>query len=201
MPPAAPIGPSPERLLYDADNLYLRFRVEDCHVVAHYTRFQEPVWKDSCVEFFAQPRPSGGYFNFEINCGGTLLCSYIEDPTRTPDGFARFTRMAPGHGERIRITHSLPVTVMPEQLGPIVWHIACQIPLAALEPYTGPLGPLAGQAWHGNFYKCADDSSHPHWASWAPIGEELNFHQPDHFAPIRFAPPPGCGEENGRARS
>jgi hypothetical protein len=181
------------RLLYDDAHLYLRFRVEDRYVVARHTRFQDPVWRDSCVEFFVQPRPSSGYFNFEINCGGALLCSYIEDPTRTPDGFAKFTRLGPEHGERIRITHSLPPVVAPEQTGPVVWHIACQIPLAVLEAYTGPLGSPAGQAWRGNFYKCADDSSHPHWASWAPIGEALNFHQPGCFAPLRFTPPPGCG--------
>ena len=181
------------RLLYDAANLYLRFRVEDCYVVARHTQFQDPVWRDSCVEFFVQPRPSVGYFNFEINCGGALLSYYIEDPTRTPDGFAKYTRLAPEDGERIRIVHSLPSIVMPEQPGPVVWHIGCQIPLAVLETYAGPLGPLAGQAWRGNFYKCADDSSHPHWASWASIGEVLNFHQPSRFAALRFTTPPGCG--------
>ena len=181
------------RLLYDDGNLYLRFRVEDCYVVAKHTQFQDPVWRDSCVEFFVQPRPSSGYFNFEINCGGALLSYYIEDPTRTADGFAKFTRLAPEHGARIRITHSLPSIVMPEQAGPTTWHVGCQIPLAVLEAYAGPLGPLVGQAWRGNFYKCADDSSHPHWASWAPIGAVLNFHQPACFAPLRFAPPPGCG--------
>jgi hypothetical protein len=181
------------RLLYDAANLYLRFRVEDRYVVAKHTQFQDPVWRDSCVEFFVEPRPSSGYFNFEINCGGALLSYYIEDSTRTPDGFAKFTRLAPEHGARICITHSMPATVMPEQEGPVVWQIGCRIPLAVLEAYAGPLGLLAGQAWRGNFYKCADDSTHPHWASWAPIGEELNFHQPSCFALIRFAPPPGCG--------
>jgi hypothetical protein len=174
------------RLLYDAANLYLRYRVDDCYVVARHAQFQDPVWRDSCVEFFVQPKPSRGYFNFEINCGGTLLAYYIEDPTRTPQGFARFTRLAGEHCDRIRIAHSLPSIVMPELEGPIVWHIACRIPLAVLECYAGPLYPLAGQAWRGNFYKCADDSSHPHWASWAPIGEELNFHQPECFAPLRF---------------
>jgi len=181
------------RLLYDAANLYLRFRVEDCYVVAKHTRFQDPVWRDSCVEFFVQPRPSNGYFNFEVNCGGTLLSCYIEDPTRTPEGFAKFTRLGPDQGERIRIVHSMPSTVVPEQRGPVEWHIGCQIPLAVLEAYAGPLGPLEGQTWRGNFFKCADDSSHPHWASWAPIGEALNFHKPDCFAPLRFAVSPSRG--------
>jgi hypothetical protein len=176
------------RLLYDAANLYVRFRVDDRYVVARHTEFQEPVWRDSCVEFFVQPRPERGYFNFEMNCGGALLSYYIEDPTRTPDGFVKFTRLSPDQGRQVRIVHSLPLTVFPEQAGPVVWHLGCQIPLAVLEAYTGPLGPLTGQTWRINFYKCADDCSHPHWGSWAAIGEELNFHQPGCFGRLEFAP-------------
>jgi hypothetical protein len=176
------------KLMYDVANLCLRFRVRDRYVVAKHTQFQDPVCRDSCVEFFVQPRPSGGYFNFEINCGGTLLCYYIEDPARTADGFAKFTRLSCEHARRIHVAHSLPAQVMPERQESVVWHIGCAIPLDVLEAYTGPLGPLAGQYWRGNFFKCADDSSHPHWASWAPIGEALNFHQPQYFAPLYFAP-------------
>jgi len=35
----------------------------------------------------------------------------------------------------------------------------------ANEHYVGPLGPLTGQVWRGNFFKCAEDNSHPHWAA------------------------------------
>jgi hypothetical protein len=176
------------KLMYDVANLYLRFRVEDRFVVAKHAEFQNPVWRDSCVEFFVQPRMTGGYFNFEINCGGALLSYYIEDWTRSADGFAKFTPISAEHGRQIRITHSLPSLVMPERQEPTEWRVACAIPLEVLEAYAGPLGPLAGQTWRGNFFKCADDSSHPHWASWAPIGEELNFHQPKYFGSLRFAP-------------
>jgi hypothetical protein len=181
------------KLMYDPANLYLRFRVDDRYVVAKHTEFQSPVWQDSCVEFFVQPRGSGGYFNFEINCGGALLSYYIEDPTRTADGFAKYTKLSAEQGRRVRISHSLPATVAPERQEPIQWHIACAIPLEVLEAYTGPLGLLAGQTWRGNFFKCADDSSHPHWASWAPISEELNFHQPQYFGLLRFALVTGDG--------
>jgi hypothetical protein len=181
------------RLMYDAANLYLRYRAEDRYVVARHTQFQDPVWRDSCVEFFVQPRQDGGYFNFEINCGGALLSYYIEDPTRTADGFVKFTKLSSEHGRRIRIVRSLPALVVPEIEEPTIWHIGCAIPLDVLEAYAGPLGPLAGQTWRCNFFKCAEDSSHPHWASWAPIGEALNFHQPQYFAPLRFATVTGGG--------
>jgi hypothetical protein len=175
------------RLLYDDRNLYVQFFVHDRYVVCQGTRYQDPVCRDSCVEFFVQPRASSGYFNFEVNCGGTLLLYYIEDPTRTPDGFVRYTRVSPELGGRVRICHSMPPVVLPEQPGPVDWQIGYQIPWDVLEAYVGPLGALPGQEWQGNFYKCADESSHPHWACWSPIGEELNFHQPRYFAPLRFA--------------
>ena len=166
------------RLLYDRDNLYLRFYVDDRYVVSTRTQFQQSVCCDSCVEFFVQPRGTGGYLNFEINCGGTLLSQFIEDPTRRADGFAKFTPVAAEHGRRVQICSSMPQVVFPEQSGPLVWQIACQIPRDVLEAYAGALGPLPGQVWRANFFKCADESSHPHWASWSPIGEQLNFHEP-----------------------
>ena len=175
------------RLLYDPKHLYLRFYVRDRYVVSTRTQFQEKVYPDSCVEFFVEPRPSAGYFNFEINCGGTLRLCYIEDPTRTAEGFARFTVVAAEHGTRVDIHHSMPKVVFPELPGPLDWQIACRIPLDVLSAYVGPLRAAPGQVWRGNFYKCADESSHPHWGSWAPIGEKLDFHQPRYFAPLRFA--------------
>jgi hypothetical protein len=42
------------------------------------TQYQEMVCYDSCVEFFVQPEPHLGYFNFEFNRGGTMLIYYIE---------------------------------------------------------------------------------------------------------------------------
>ena len=56
-----------------------------------------------------------------------------------------------------------------------------------MEPYIGTIGDVRGQTWRGNFYKCGDHTSHPHWASWSPIGEQLDFHQPEFFGELRFA--------------
>jgi len=39
------------------------FRVEDRYVRSVHTRFGEPVYLDSCVEIFLQPRPDRGYLN------------------------------------------------------------------------------------------------------------------------------------------
>ncbi|HEV7298913.1 MAG TPA: carbohydrate-binding family 9-like protein [Tepidisphaeraceae bacterium] len=176
------------RVMHDGRSIFLKFKVDDRYVLSRATEYGGRVWEDSCVEFFVQPVAGKGYFNFEINAGGTLLVRYIEDPTRLPDGsgLAKQTPVSPELAERVSISRSLPRTVWPEMVEPTKWWIGCLIPLPVLEAYAGDLGNLSGQRWRANFYKCADASSHPHWASWSPIGEELNIHQPRYFGEVMF---------------
>ncbi len=187
------------RLLYDRENVFGIFRVEDRHVRSVCTRYGDPVYRDSCVEVFLEPRPGRGYLNFEFNAGGTLLASHVRDPTRTPGGFRDFTPLPEEEGRRVRIFPSLPPVVDPEVPGPLTWTLAFAIPLALLAARVGPLGPLAGQTWRANLYKCGDQTSHPHWASWSPLPER-NFHLPTAFGEVRFeakSTAPGCVSRPG----
>ena len=174
------------RLLYDASGIHGIFRVQDRHVRCVRTRYMDAVWKDSCVEFFAQPRADQGYFNFEFNCGGAFLCCYITNPERTPEGwFKEFTRIPAQIGQRIHARSSLPQRVEPEITVPVEWRLRFFIPFTLFEHYLGPLGQMGGQVWRGNFFKCADETSHPHWAAWSPV-DEFNFHRPNCFGSLRF---------------
>ena len=175
------------RLLYADEGLCGLFRVEDRFVRSVHTRFGEPVYQDSCVEIFLQPRPGRGYLNFEMNAGGTLLASHVTDHRRRPDGFAAFTRLTEADGGRVAVRSSLPRVVEPEIEGPVDWQLAFFIPTALLEKYVGAIGPLAGQEWRANLYKCGDGTSHPHWAAWSPV-DALNFHLPHCFGSLRFVP-------------
>lgn len=141
---------------------------------------------DSCVEFFARPISERGYFNFEINCGGTMLLYYIEDPTREGPAFVKYTPVEQKIANGVKMFHSMPRVVDPEAGMPVTWVIQYEVPLALFETYLGPIGKLGGQAWTANFFKCGDETSHPHWASWSPIGTELNFHQPVFFGFLEF---------------
>jgi hypothetical protein len=174
------------RILHDDANLFIRFEVDDRYVISTKTKYQEMVFLDSCVEFFFQPRPDTGHFNLEINCGGTLLFYYVEDPTRLPTGLAKFTEISAGSVSRIQILHSLPPVVVPERTEPTRWLVAARVPLSTLEPFVGAIGKVRQTSWRGNLYKCADQSSHPHWASWSPLGEVLHFHDREHFGIFRF---------------
>jgi hypothetical protein len=174
------------RLLHGQAGLRGVFKVEDQYVRSVRTQYQDPVFKDSCVEFFIHPKPNRGYMNLERNAGGAHLCFYIEDHARTPDGFKKFTKVAPALGSQIKIRSSHPSTIEPEIAEPVTWEINFQIPLAVLEHHVGPLGQLSGQTWRGNFYKCAEEVSHPHWLSWNPV-DTFNFHLPHCFGALQFA--------------
>ncbi|MDZ4199488.1 MAG: carbohydrate-binding family 9-like protein [Kiritimatiellia bacterium] len=174
------------RLLHDREAVSVRFQVWDRHILCRHTAYQDPVCRDSCVEWFAQPRPDKGYVNFEINCGGALHCSYIEDPTRTPQGFARRVMVPEESARLLTIHHTLPSVVDPAIDEPTVWEVGLRVPFVFWDPFTGPTGPVPGQTWRGNFYKCGGSPDYRHWLSWQPVGE-LNFHRPQDFGPFRFA--------------
>ena len=173
------------RLLYDERAIHGIFRVDDRYVRCVRTEYHSEVWKDSCVEFFAGPKPGRGYFNFEFNCGGAFLCCHITNPERTPDGFKQFTKVPLEIGRLIQTRASLPRVVDPEITEPVTWTLQFLIPFVLFEDYTGSLGNVSGQMWRGNFFKCAEDSSHPHWAAWSPV-DELNFHLPRRFGALHF---------------
>jgi len=174
------------KLLHSGDILYALFRVDDRYMRSVHVDYESDTYKDSCVELFVQPEGREGYFALEANCGGAFSLRYVEDPTRTPNRFARWSAVSPGDAAGVRMAHSMPARVDPELAGPVSWWVEVAFPCRAMEPYCGPIGPLSGQRWRGNLFKCGDETSHPHWASWAPIGEELNFHQPRYFGDLEF---------------
>lgn len=175
------------KVLHSDAGLHVHSRVSDRHVRVAHVGFQAQVYKDSCVEFFVRPGGTGGYLNFEMNAGGSLQVSYIEDWTRTPEGFRRCRNLEPEWDDRIPRFHSLPERVDPEMMRPVTWSLQYTIPWLLFAEVAGRARPTAGEAWTGNFYKCGDETSHPHWAAWSPIGGALNFHAPECFGRLVFA--------------
>ncbi len=174
-------------MLYDESRLHGFFIVDDRYVRCVNKGFQVPVYEDSCVEFFVQPKPDRGYFNFEFNCGGAMLASYVSDPTRLGGQVARAEPLTVEEGRRVAICSNLPSFIEPEIENRVTWSLEFSVPFALLETYVGSLGKVEGQQWRGNLYKCGDKTSHPHWASWAPLSDR-NFHAPWGFGTLRFDP-------------
>jgi hypothetical protein len=173
------------RLLHDGRSLHGLFQVQDQYVRCVHESYGDPVYQDSCVEFFVQPKPDGGYFNFEFNCGGAFLCNYITDETGAPASFKEYVRLNLDDVQRIRVASSLPKIVEPEIIQPVSWWLAFVIPVPVMEKFVGPVGALSGQVWRGNAFKCGSGTSHPHWAAWSPV-DQLNFHLPRCFGELVF---------------
>jgi hypothetical protein len=173
------------KVLHDGSSIFVFFKVADRYVRCVRTAYQSDVWNDSCVEWFARPRQDKGYFNFEINCLGTLHVHYVEDPTRIKGKLKKSTPVPNETGRLLEIRHSVSSAIDPEIAVPMEWTIEMKIPLTFFEPFIGPVGALSGQTWRANFNKCADQTSHPTWATWSPVSE-LNFHLPQEFGEIMF---------------
>ena len=174
------------KLLYDDEGIYGIFSVRDKYVRCVHTEFQQYVCEDSCVEFFVEPKGAPGYFNFEFNCGGTLLSRLNVVRPGSPDAKEKNRELQEEDRKQIQICCSLPAVVEPEITEDTDWVLEFFIPFAVLEKYAGPLGDIRGQVWRSNFYKCGDKTSHPHWASWSPV-DEMSFHLPRCFGTIIFS--------------
>lgn len=171
------------RLLVDAEALYGIYAVDDRYVRCVHDQFQSSVCKDSCVEFFVRPKADGNYFNFEFSGGGTLLCYYIPVDADGKGILAKRQELTPEEGEMVTVRSTLPKVVAEEIVEPISWRLAFRVPFALLARYAGPL--KADDAWTCNFYKCGDETSHPHWAAWSPV-DAFNFHLPRCFGRAVF---------------
>ena len=173
------------RMFYDNSGLYALFYVKDRYVKAVYSKSGDPVYEDSCVEFFVQPSVNSGYFNFEFNCCGTLLATYITDPARTENGFAEYTPLDAADIKNILIYPSVTGILKEEITTPFEWKLGFFIPFSLFANYAKTATPSPGDEWRANFYKCGDKTSHPHWGAWSPV-PELNFHIPESFGHLKF---------------
>ncbi|HAR96399.1 MAG TPA: diguanylate cyclase [Deltaproteobacteria bacterium] len=170
------------KIAYEETAICLMFRVEDRYVRAVAEEHQDTVCGDSCVEFFFTPGPdvSKGYFNLEMNCGGTILFHFNSTPRAGIE-------ISEDDCERIVKTHSLPRIVDPEIKESLTWSVACSIPLDLLSKYCPVDRPKRGGLWRANFYKCGDHTSHPHWLTWSPVDyPKPNFHLPESFGLLEF---------------
>lgn len=175
------------RVVHGPRSISIRYDVQDKYVRCVRTGYQSHVFRDSCVEFFVQPKPDSGYFNFETNCGGSMLLKYIKNPVRDENGVVLNVKdVTPEQAAGIRIESSLKAPFESKGDEPINWWVTIHIPIDFMQDYVGPIADLSGQTWRANFFKCGDETPKPHFGSWAPIGEKLEFHQPDRFGTLIF---------------
>jgi len=172
--------PVAAKLCYSRLYLYVMFRVGERRVRVRYTEFQDPVYKDSCVEFFVDAFPGTrlGYVNFETNAAGTLLAAFGPDRDHRkplgPEDLAGFEACA-----------SVPGPLDGEH-GAEVWTLEYRVPLALFRRIYGQ-EVRAGHAAAANFYKCGDETEVPHYGAWSRVEAPApDFHRPECFGELLF---------------
>lgn len=156
-------------LLYIRDRglaVRMACRESDPRVTAK--NFYDPVYKDSCLEFFFSAEKNGRYVNCEMNSAGVSLI-----------GVGR------GRHNRTRIDGIImPPAVTPASGGGF-WSVETFFSCGDLNKIFGGVSLGTGSVLYGNFYKCGDDTEFPHYGMWSPVGtEEPDFHRPEYFGEL-----------------
>jgi hypothetical protein len=159
---------------YGDDSLFLKFYVEEKYVTAGYGNANDPVYMDSCVEFFIS-FDGQGYYNFEFNCIGTCLAEFgqgKDDRHFLPEQYI----------EKVR-SQSVIYRNCKENV--VCWTLTLAIPLCVLHFHS--LSYLKGRECKVNFFKCGNGLPEPHFVAWKNIeASEPNFHLPQFFDTMTF---------------
>lgn len=161
-------------LAYDAEALYVNYRVwgEDMRTLSpgdgHY------VHEDSCVECFVQTERGDSYVNFEFNAAGVCYASRHSSPKESTPlsaaDFASIERWGDHLGQQGL-----------ERTGAEAWQLTVALPWTTIGYAPGQIPTEL----YANLYKCGDKTAHPHFLSWAPIEEaQPAFHRPQFFGTL-----------------
>lgn len=168
-------------IAHDSESLYIRFRVTETYIMAKVEADNGPVWTDSCCEFFVS-FDDRGYYNFEFSCIGKALLAFRKNkpnPTPAPPSVLDLIERNSTLGDRC--FDEFKAANMDQGN----WELNIRIPRAAF--FMHDFKTLDGLSARGNFYKCGDGLTVPHFLSWAPIkSDHPNFHLPAYFGNLLF---------------
>ena len=158
---------------YTENHLWLFYSVKGDYIRAEGKIDQDPVYQDSCVEFFIQV--DNEYRNFEFNCLGVCLSAI------GPDRNSR-RKLEPENLSKIIRFPSLNSKNQTLEGSQADWTLTVGIPLDLIQ-----LTP--GSAFNCNFYKCGDKTKIPHFITWAPINVPApDYHRPEFFGNLELSP-------------
>lgn len=162
---------------YIQNEILLKFRVNEDHILAQHTHINSSVYKDSCVEFFISSG-NGFYYNFEFNCIGTSYAGYGEQREGR-------TLLDEELVSEIRTLSTLGNEKIDIRTVGGYWELMIAIPFSLFieTEFRNPHHHM----FKANFYKCGDDLHVPHYLSWNRINvKNPDFHRPDYFGELNF---------------
>lgn len=160
---------------YTDKALLIKFYVRERHLQAVYNKINDPVHKDSCVEFFIAFNNDDNYYNLEFNSVGACLAAY---------GDNRDGRITLPVSVIRQISHQTFVRTNNSE-GLIDWELTLIIPKEVFCYHS--FNTFSEQHCRANFYKCGDDLPEPHFLAWNAVkADQPNFHLPEYFGKMQF---------------
>lgn len=158
--------------LKKGEGIYVKMRTDEKDIRAVCSKRDEPVWQDSCMEFFIcafEGRKE--YINFEMNSRGVYLTEFGKEKT-----------------DRVflsTLTQKQPrVTAFVTDEG---WSLELFVPCELISEAYGEVFDGGACTLKGNFYKCGDKTSRVHYGSYAKMAAlPPGFHNPECFAVINI---------------
>lgn len=152
--------------------IYVKMRTDETSLRAVCTKRDEPVWQDSCMEFFiCAVEGREEYINFEMNSVGAYLTEF-------------------GKGKKDRVflktltEREVHITTEVTHEG---WSLDLFVPCELIsEAYKTDFDGSAC-ILKGNFYKCGDETDRLHYDSYTQMTTlPPGFHNPECFATIKI---------------
>ncbi|MBO5364162.1 MAG: carbohydrate-binding family 9-like protein [Clostridia bacterium] len=150
------------RLMYDEEAIYIKMWTDENPLLARYTKQNDPVHKDSCMELFLSPKAGDKrYLNIEINPFGTMSFAI------------RTSRFDPVYPDKDKNFFAIQTLVEDG-----CWTLQFMIPFAYIDQVFGG----HTKEMQGNLYKCGEDMQREHYGSMYPMHPtEIDFHRSEFF--------------------
>ena len=161
------------KLFYTKECIHVKFRTYEQNPVTNYFQLNDPICRDSCVEFFLQPdyEKDDRYMNFEMNAAGTLLLEIGPDR----------------HHREFISDIDINIFHIKQYQNEEYWEVEYSIPFTWLKHYFFDFQPKLGHRLKANFYKCGDNTPIPHYACWNMVTSATpDFHRSCDFGSLIF---------------
>lgn len=150
--------------------IFLRMRTDETELRCVNTERDENIWEDSCMELFLRPfSHREEYLNFEMNPNGAYLCQFGK-----------------GKGDRVFLSELTDEEAcVSTEVTDEGWCLELFVPESLITKAFGEAFTAKADTLTGNFYKCGDLTSKPHYDSFSKMSTlPPGFHNPECFADI-----------------
>ncbi|MFA7637112.1 MAG: carbohydrate-binding family 9-like protein [Monoglobales bacterium] len=170
--------PSPKtffKLLEGPEGLSVLMHTEEKNLRSEIKEENGEVCEDSCMEFFFKPTPwDARYLNFEVNPEGVMHIG-----------------IGTGRHDRTLITEDRKTFDIVSVPNDGDWTVKYYIPFSFIDKWYPNIEELSldnsTNIAKGNFYKCGEETDHPHFACWSEVITDIaDFHVPDFFGRLIF---------------